>query len=331
MGWLNYITLQKLFHSVKIVISYLISIIIKRVIIWGKPVSLSIEPTNICNLHCPECPTGNNSSTRARGKMIFRDYSKIIDQLSPSLIYHMVYFQGEPFLNPDIFKMIKYAHDKNIYTCTSTNGHFLTTENAAKIIQSGLNKIIIPVDGANQEVYEKYRKGGSLEKVISGIKTLSVLKKQFRSKTPKIVIQFLVFRFNQHQIKTIKKTGKNAGANRIEMKTAQIEQFEQKQSLITTISKYSRYKVFNHRIIIKNSLKNRCFRLWSTMVITWDGDVLPCCFDKNATHKVGNIKDLDLLSIWFSEQFNRFRKKILQNRKNIEMCRNCTSGLRLTK
>lgn len=330
MDWINYITFHKLFHSVKIVISYLISITLKRVVIWGKPVSITIEPTNICNLQCPECPTGNNSSTRAMGQMIFHDYSKIIDHLSPHLIYHMIYFQGEPFLNPDILKMIKYAHDKNIYTCTSTNGHFLTTENAAKIIQSGLDKIIISVEGTNQEVYEKYRKGGNLEKVISGIKTLSAFKKQFQSKTPKIVIQFLVFKFNQHQIKAIKKIGKEAGANRIEIKSAQIEHFDQKQDIIPTIPKYSRYRVFNHGMIIKNSLKNRCFRLWSTMVITWDGDIIPCCFDKNATHKVGNIKDQDLLNLWLSEQFTRFRKKILQNRKNVEMCRNCTSGLHLT-
>ncbi|MGM0407213.1 MAG: radical SAM/SPASM domain-containing protein [Bacteroidota bacterium] len=328
MDWIRLITLQKLIHAIKIYIGYVISMTIKKTVVLGKPASLTIEPTNICNLQCPECPTGNNSSTRAKGHMDFAEYTQIIDQLSPYLLYHMLYFQGEPFLNPDFFKMLKYAHDKKIYTCTSTNGHFLTPENATKIIKSGLNKIIISVDGTDQNVYEEYRKGGDLKKVITGIKTLSDLKKQYHSKSPKIVIQFLVFRFNQHQIKVIKKTGKEAGANRIEIKSAQIEQFEQKQELIPTLSQYSRYKILRDRIIIKNKLKNRCFRLWSTMVITWDGDIIPCCFDKDASYKMGNIKNKDLISIWFSEPFNRFRKKILHKRKTIEMCRNCTSGLR---
>jgi len=81
------------------------------------------------------------------------DYKNIIDTLSPWLFYQMIYFQGEPFLHPQIFNIIKYAHQQKIYTCTSTNGHFITHENAQRIIESGLDKIIISVDGVNKETY----------------------------------------------------------------------------------------------------------------------------------------------------------------------------------
>ncbi|MDY6800668.1 MAG: radical SAM protein [Bacteroidota bacterium] len=293
------------------------------------PISLTVEPTNFCNLHCTECPTGNNSLRREKGFLKISDYKNIIDTLSPWLFYQMIYLQGEPFLHPQIFNIITYAHQQNIYTCTSTNGHFITHENAQKIIESGLDKIIISVDGVNQETYEKYRKGGELQKVVSGIKILSNLKKKYQTKYPKIIIQFLVFRFNEHQVKEIKFLGKSIGANKVELKTAQIESVNDKLDLLPRNNRYSRYTSKNNHTLIKNKLKNRCFRIWSTIVTTWEGDVIPCCFDKNANHKMGNMHKNNLIEIWQSSGFNRFRHTILTNRKKIKMCNNCTSGLRI--
>jgi len=327
--WIRYFSLIKFFNAFKILISYFISNVCKRVFFWGKPISLTVEPTNYCNLHCPECPTGNNSSRREKGYLRMSDYKNIIDTLSPWLFYQMIYFQGEPFLHPQIFNIIKYAHQQKIYTCTSTNGHFITHENAQRIIESGLDKIIISVDGVNQETYEKYRKGGELQKVISGVKILSNLKRRYQTKHPKIIIQFLVFRFNEHQIKEIKSLGKSIGANKIELKTAQIESVNDKLDLLPLNNRYSRYTSRNNQIKIKNKLKNRCFRIWSTLVTTWKGDVIPCCFDKNADKKMGNMHKNNLLQIWQSPDFNHFRYEILTNRKNIKMCNNCTSGLRI--
>ena len=329
MYWIRYFSLIKFFNAFKILISYFISNVCKRVFLWGKPISLTVEPTNYCNLHCPECPTGNNSSRRGKGYLRMSDYKNIIDTLSPWLFYQMIYFQGEPFLHPQIFNIIKYAHQQKIYTCTSTNGHFITHENAQRIIESGLDKIIISVDGVNKETYEKYRKGGELQKVISGVKILSNLKRRYQTKHPKIIIQFLVFRFNEHQIKEIKSLGKSIGANKIELKTAQIESVNDKLDLLPLNNRYSRYTSRNNQIKIKNKLKNRCFRIWSTLVTTWKGDVIPCCFDKNADKKMGNMHKNNLLQIWQSPDFNHFRYEILTNRKNIKMCNNCTSGLRI--
>lgn len=298
-------------------------------VVWGKPLSLTVEPTNYCNLHCPECPTGNNTTQRKKGYLNVHDYKKIIDSASPWLLYHMVYFQGEPFLHPHIFEMLQYAHQKKIYTCTSTNGHYITNANAQKIIESGLNRIIISVDGITQDTYEKYRQGGELEKVITGIKILSELKRKYQTKNPQIIIQFLVFRFNEHQIKDIKSLGKNIGANKVEIKTAQIDPSYNNLNLLPQNRKYSRYTYTNNQINIKSHLKNRCFRIWSTLVITWDGNVIPCCFDKDANHRMGHIHKKSLWQIWQSAEFKAFRYKIIKNRKSIKMCNNCTSGLRI--
>ncbi len=251
------LTLKKIFNAIKIYLSYLLSVIFKTSIRRGYPVSISVEPTSICNLECPECPTGKKELTRFKGNIDFDLYQKIIDEFSPYLLNLILYFQGEPFLNKDIFKLIEYsAKKKKVYTTTSTNGHYLTGEYAEKTVRSGLDRLIISMDGTTQDVYEQYRKKGDLEKVKEGIKNIVYWKNRLNSKTPFIVIQFLVFKFNEHQIEDIKKLSRDLGADKTELKSAQIYDFENDSSFIPTISKYSRYKKdINGNYIIKNKLK----------------------------------------------------------------------------
>jgi len=79
---------------------------------------------------------------------------------------------------------------------------------------------------------------------------------------------------------------------------------------------------------IKNTLPNRCARLWFNPVITWDGKIIPCCFDKNADHIMGDLNERSFRDIWESSEYSNFRQNILSARNVIEICRNCTSGLR---
>lgn len=324
----KYISFKKIFNLVKIYIGYYLSAFFKNPIVWGYPFSLTTEPTNLCNLACPECPTGNKTSNIPKGKMPFDIYKDLIDDLKPYVIYQMLYFQGEPFLNPEIYKMIKYSESKNIYTTLSTNGHFINKENAREIIKSGLKEIIISLDGATQEVYEKYRVGGNLNKVLNGIKNLVESKKEFNSKHLKIKVQFLVFKHNEHQINEVKKLCKTLYVDKLDIKTAQIYNAKN-VNLSPSNNKYSRYKNLNGELIIKNKLKNKCFRIWSTMVITWQGKVIPCCFDKNNHHIIGNLIGRNTLLLWKSKKFNDFRNMLLKSRKEINICRNCTEGTHL--
>jgi len=326
LDFLKYVSFKKVYNLFRIYLGYYISLIIKKSVVWGYPYSITTEPTNQCNLNCLECPTGNKFTTVPKGKMNFNTYKKIIGDVKNYIIYQMLYFQGEPFLHPDLFKMIKYSDDNNIYTSISTNGHFLTQENSNKIVKSGLKSIIISVDGTNQDSYEKYRVGGKLNVVLKGIKTLTKVKKELNSNYPKVIIQFLVFSHNENEISEIVTLSKELSVNKLEIKSAQIEQAKN-YDLIPKIEKYSRYKKVDSKYYIKNKLRNKCFRLWSTLVFTWSGFVIPCCFDKNNNYKMGNIINSDTLKIWDSEDFNNFRNALLKNRKGIEICCNCTEGL----
>ncbi len=317
-------------NAVNVYVSYFKSLTFKNTYRHGFPLSISVEPTATCNLHCPECPSGTGELKRFKGNIEFPLYQKIIDEFAPYLLNLIFYFQGEPFLNKDIFKMFEYASlKKKIFTSTSTNAHFFDSESAKKTVKSGLDKLIISIDGTTQEVYEKYRKGGDLETAIQGIKNIVFWREKLKSKTPYIVIQFIVFRFNEHQIPDIKKLSKELKVDKLELKSAQIYDYKNAGSLIPSVPKYSRYeKNTDGEYQIKSKLKNRCKRLWESAVITNSGDVLPCCFDKDADYDFGNMNELNFSEINNNSESINFRKKLLTDRKQIDICRNCTEGLR---
>lgn len=295
---------------------------------WGYPMSISVEPTTSCNLRCPECPSGLRAFTRPTGMLEKNFFKTTIDDIYKELMYLIFYFQGEPFLNPDFLDMVKYAHQKNIYTATSTNAHYLTDENAKRTVESGLDRLIISVDGTTQEVYQQYRIGGKLNKVLEGAANIVKWKKELKSKTPFIIFQFLVVKPNEHQIYDVKKLGKQIGVDAVWLKTAQVYDYENDpNNLIPTIDKYSRYKKQkNGDTVNKNKLSNSCWKMHQGNVITWDGLAVPCCFDKDAEHRLGNLKHQTFKQIWDNDNYKYFRSELQKSRKNIDICANCSEG-----
>ena len=338
-------------NLLKIIFSYLISRISGRVIHWGNPVAMSIEPNNTCNLRCPECPAGLKELTRARGHMQPELFNAILEQMLPQLSWLTLYFQGEPFMSRNFFDFVSAARSRKIFVATSTNGHFLDDDSVTRTIESGLNRLIISLDGAGQQSYEAYRQGGDFNRVISGIRLLVKEKERLKSTTPEIILQCLVLKSNEHELEDIRKLGKSLGVDKVTFKTAQFNDFENGNPLMPENQKYSRYKQQKTvsqtdyagteqfspprhlatspppHFTIKHTLPNACFRMWSSCVITWDGKVVPCCFDKDAAHELGDITRKPFSEIWRGKSYDEFRKKILKNRKSIEICSNCTQKL----
>ncbi len=323
------LSFNRIWNGLKVLISFYLSRITGRPIQWGLPISISFEPTTSCNLRCPECPSGLRSFSRPTGMLQKNFFRETIDDIHQQLIYLIFYFQGEPYLNPDFLEMVSYASSKKIYTATSTNGHYLTDENARKTIESGLDRLIISIDGTTQDVYQKYRIGGNLNKVLEGASNIVKWKKKLKSKTPFVFFQFLVVKHNEHQIEEIKQLAKEIGVDEVRFKTAQVYDYENDPNqLIPTIDKYSRYKKnISGTFTPKNKLANQCWKLWHANVITWDGLVVPCCFDKDATHQLGNLAHESFKKIWKNTQYKAFRSSIMKSRKNIDICANCSEGL----
>ncbi len=323
-------TWKRTFNAVQVVSSYLYSKITGKAVHWGMPVSISLEPTTSCNLRCPECPSGLRSFTRPTGMLNETLYRHIIDQLHSKLLYLIFYFQGEPYLHKQFLEMVSYASKKGIYTATSTNAHYLDDDTARKTVESGLDRLIVSIDGTTQETYAAYRVGGKLDKVLEGTRNVVKWKKELKSKTPHIMFQYLVVRPNEHQLEDVKVLAKDLGVDEVVFKTAQIYDYQQGSPLIPTIDYYSRYKNNgNGSYSIKNKLLNHCWKMWHSCVITWDGLVVPCCFDKDAEYQLGDLKEGQFTQVWRSEKYSRFRQAVLRSRAEVDMCRNCTEGTRV--
>lgn len=323
------LTFRRVWNGVKVLASFFASIILKRPIQWGYPISISFEPTTSCNLRCPECPSGLRAFTRPTGMLEESFFTKTIDEIHKELLYLIFYFQGEPYLNPKFLEMVKYASSKGIYTATSTNAHYLTDENAKKTVESGLDRLIISLDGTTQDAYKQYRVGGNIDKVLEGARNIVKWKKALNSNKPFVFFQFLVVKHNEHQIEEVKQLAKEIGVDEVRFKTAQVYDYENDpNNLIPTNEKYSRYKKnADGSFKSKNKLANRCWKMQHANVITWDGLVVPCCFDKDATHQLGNLKNQSFKAIWHNQNYHQFRGELLKSRKNIDICANCSEGV----
>ena len=311
-------------------LSYYLSRISKKGIVKGLPFSLSIEPTTACNLGCPECPSGLKQFTRPTGKLDAGFHERMLNQVRKTVFYINYYFQGEPFLHPQFLALIKAAKKNKIYTSTSTNAHFINEKTAKKIVESGLDRLIISIDGLTQETYENYRIHGTLSKVIEGSKQMLKAKKELNSKTPHLIFQFLAVKPNEHEIPQVFQLGKEMGIDEVRIKSAQLYDFKNGNPLMPENEKYSRYKrQLDGTYKLKYKTGNHCWRMWSSSVFTWDGKVVPCCFDKDAKHILGSLEKEDFTAIWKSKKYTSFRKAILTERNKIDICRNCSEGAKV--
>ncbi len=330
LNFASKLTLRRVWNACLVLASYYLTRLLRHPVQWGLPFTVSFEPTTACNLRCPECPSGLRAFTRPTGNLRADFFRQTIDELAPKLLYLIFYFQGEPYINPQFLDMVAYAHRRRIYTITSTNGHFLDDDTARRTVESGLDRLIISVDGATQEVYEQYRIGGRLDTVLKGAARVVHWKKRLHSRTPYIVFQFLVVRPNEHQIPDIYRLAQQIGVDEVALKTAQLYNYRHGHPLMPAQERYARYRLTpDGTYELKYPLLNHCWKLWHACVITWHGMVVPCCFDKDAAHPMGSLQQKTFREIWKGEAYQVFRRTLLQGRHQIDICTNCTEGCKV--
>ena len=324
---LSHLSITRIWNLFLVRCSFYLSRISKAPRHFGMPVSLSIEPTTACNLGCPECPSGLKQFTRPTGKLDLALHQKMLSQIKRSVFYINYYFQGEPFLHPQFLELIKQSKKSKIYTATSTNGHFINKEVADQIVESGLDRLIISIDGLTQQTYEQYRINGELNKVIDASRFLVASKKKYKSKTPHLIFQFLAVKPNEHEIPAVFSLSSEIGIDEVRIKTAQLYDYKQGNELMPENERYSRYiKQKDGTYSLKGKPGNHCWRMWSGSVFTWDGKVVPCCFDKDAKHILGSLDVSSFRQIWHSKEYRQFRGDLLRSRNQIDICKNCSEG-----
>ena len=325
LRFLRFITYSRTVNLAKLLLSFFCSRLLRKPVHIGKPFAVSVEPGTACTLHCPECPTGAGLLNRPQGKVSLSLFREILDELSPELTVLNLYLQGEPMLHPHFPEMVRIASEKNIYTITSTNGQNFSRTLAEELIENGLSEIYFSMDGTTQESYEKYRKGGELGKVKDAIKTLAEVKLQKGKSNPLIVAQFIVFRHNEHEVDDFRKLAKELGADRAEVKTAQFNEFSGNEVQPPVNGRYGRYADAG-RLMLKGKSYNHCWKSWMSLVFTWDGTALPCCYDKDGEYSFGKYSTGNFNDLWNGNKNQNFRSLVLRKKEGLSMCSNCPEG-----
>jgi radical SAM protein with 4Fe4S-binding SPASM domain len=320
---------KKFLNALKNYSSFYLSKLFNKYYVWGLPNTLFIEPTNLCNMGCTECPVGLGLLNRKQGLMDYGLFKSILDEIGNNVWYILLYFQGESTLHPQLINMINYAYEKKIFVEISTNGTRLADKNFCRqLVKSKLGKLVISLDGATEDTYRIYRKNGDFSRIISGISNILDERKKHKKSLPKVVIQFLVMGHNEHQINLVQDLGKRLEVDSVILKSPQIYDFENAESILPQNPIYRRYYNNNGSYYLKGSFSGYCKKLWIGSVITQDGRVVPCCFDKDAQYTFGKLKVDEFSKIWNNSEYHIFRKSVIKNRKNIGICKNCSEGLK---
>ena len=285
------------------------------------PLILMIESTNFCNFNCPLCDKGAGKLSRPEGSMSVENYQRLLEDIGRGLKLIMLWNQGEPFINKQLLEMVKFAKERGIFTVISTNGS-LIMDNAEAIVKSGLDELIISLDGATRETYYRFRRGGDFESIINGIKHLAEIRG--RKFTPLISLQFLLLKHNINEMDDFKCLADKVGADRILWKTVQVSDEMEAIEYIPNNLKYSRYS--DKKGLQLKRKRYDCRRILYSAVVDWNGNVIPCCFDKDEEFVMGNAFEQGFTAVWRGEKFVNFRDLIAAG-KYPPMCANCTEGL----
>lgn len=289
------------------------------------PVHVTIEPTNACDMGCPVCETGAGTIERRTGRATLEDFQKIVDQIAPHTNTLFFYFMGEPFLYKDAYAMIRYAKDKGIYVDTCTNGHFV---DAPKLIWSGLDEISFQIGGITQKTHEVYRVGGNLERTLGNLQAVLVERERQGVKHPRVKVGFIVMKHNEHEVEGFRKLTEKLGVDEATVIDPCVRDMDQAKQFLPRDERYWFYdKEAFARGVLRPKLipNNECLWIWHSALITWNGDVVPCCRDAHGHHVMGNVLREPLKAIWNGEKYRAFRRKILTQQRGIDICSLCSS------
>lgn len=286
-----------------------------------------VEATSLCNLKCPLCPVPSHMH-RAGAHMGLHTYHNVIDDLVGYAKKIDLWNFGEPFLNPEIFNMIKYAEDRKIKVRVSTNSTLLGELEVERIFASDLSSIIVCLDGASKKTHERYRIGSEFDQVVEGIARLGQAKRRLGRERPFMRLQFLVFSYNEHEIDEIIELAERMQVDQLALKNVSLgtwvpEKLRPKMAskLLPKDDKYRKYSFGEEAIQLKLQ-DSVCSWAYENGVVLANGDVTTCCYDSNGDHVFANVhRDGGLMKILRSDAMHDMRRRIVD--RELPLCTTC--------
>lgn len=297
-----------------------------RTVLSAHPIEIIMDPTNICNLRCPLCPTGQRLNSRPLGRMTFKTFQRIIDELAPWLYKIRLYSWGEPLLHNDLYRMIAYATERNIGTEISSHLNVFEDTDAEKLVESGLELLVVSMDGADPATYTRYRVKGDFEKACNNITAIVKAKRKLGRKYPVVEIQFLVMKHNESQIHEMTLLARKLGVDNLRLApvTINLKNEDDRQWLPTLehLSRYS-YAAKKDRIYAR---RRKCEWLWRSAVVNWDETVSPCCVYEGKKSEVGSLEAKTFAEVWNNDHYVQCRQVFTRKgRRKTEIQTICSS------
>jgi len=293
------------------------------------PVQLQIEASSACTLHCPLCPSGAGSIDRPRKPMPLSMFETIMDEVGDHAIVAMLWIWGEPFTNPRLPEMISYARNKHVAVVISTNGqHVQEKDEAERLVASGLDNLIVALDGATQEAYSKFRVGGDVSRVFRCLQLIRQAKDSLGSENPRVNVRSVVTKDNEHELAEIENIARKCGANMVSRKAVSVLDYRKDRGLDAASMPSDIRKGFMRRSAETSSpgADWRCRRPWSRLTITAEGTVLPCEFDFCQSEAFGNGRDGSFIGTWRGRTAAEFRRRHLVDKRQFPFCADCRCG-----
>lgn len=309
---------------------------------WGLPYVFKVEPTNICNGTCRLCPTGAGRPGRARGKMDYTAFCRIIDSIHRFAYVVDLSNWGDPLVHPDIYRMIRYAHDAGIWTYLSSNLHAFrpAAGDAENLVRSGLDMLNCSLHAVTQEVYERYQPGRKLGPVLEGIRALLEARRRLGTRTPAVRLFFVVTRYNEHEIDAFQELADSLGCEAVFIPASLNLRFLDRDAHAQVKEGWlpgdERWIAPWYRPAATDEARSRqtgkiypCDWPWRAVVINWDGSVSVCCGDYDPACDLGNVLETPLRTIWTGEAYRAVRRSFLApgDATTREPCRSCCGVL----
>lgn len=285
------------------------------------PTIIIIDVTNSCNLRCPVCPV-TIAMTRKRGVMKLEVFRKIIDDFKglkdkPAIYFN---FSGEPTLNAALPELVSYANQHGHETFLSTNATKLDEEICEKLINAGLTRVNLCMDGFSKEAQESYRVRSDFAEVKAGIELFLKTRERLGSKTPKCVLQTLLTAYSEHQMEEMTKWADEAGFDRVRFKTFSIGSYTSEEEK----REYSRFLPTREdlRRHPSGAIRELCTTPLYQTVVFWNGDLGLCCIDYDQMVELPNIAEDGFMKAYLSRPALKARRKGFL--KNFSICEGCS-------
>lgn len=308
------------------------------------PSAVGIDVSDACNIACTVCSREIAWDKRHHAFLKLPDFIHIYDQIKP--VYLSLSGYGETLLNKEIAAMVRHATLAGSRVNIVSNGTLLNAERAQALLDAGLAKLKISIDGADPEVYAKHRVGADLEVVFQNIERLVTMRDARHLIAPHIELQFVLFRENIDQLSKLIRLchqrfqgiepnilvmftyGQQAGFVERALPDGDVEALAELHRARLLAQNYGfRRCVGSIDAAIKQLSEDLssapCYVPWYSCLISTDGEVYPCCYHSIRGTSVGNVRQTPFVEIWNGARMQTFRRQLQQKRCADKVCASC--------